>query len=90
MGERDDPLASRARAGWRSSCPPRSPTWRTGRTAATGCWAPVASPYRGDQVAAQAPCSGPVRYDITQDPARGRWYMDASWKTAPGPRAVPG
>jgi len=26
-----------ARAGWRSSCPPRWPAWRTGRTAGTGC-----------------------------------------------------
>jgi hypothetical protein len=25
------------RAGWRSSCPPRWPIWRTGRTAGTGC-----------------------------------------------------
>jgi IS605 OrfB family transposase len=45
---------------------------------------PVAFSYRGDQVAAQA-ASGAVRYDITQDPARGRWYIDASWKTAPVP-----
>ncbi|HEY6314474.1 MAG TPA: hypothetical protein VIY52_27265 [Streptosporangiaceae bacterium] len=40
--------------------------------------------YRGDQVAAQA-ASGAVRYDITCDPARGRWYIDASWKAARGP-----
>ena len=46
--------------------------------------APVAFSYRGDQVAAQAH-SGAIRYDITQDPARGRWYLDASWKTAPAP-----
>jgi hypothetical protein len=26
--------------------------------------------------------SGAVRYDISYDPARGRWYLDASWKTA--------
>jgi ABC transporter len=45
---------------------------------------PVAFSYRGDEVAAQA-ASGAVRYDITQDPARGRWYIDASWKTAPVP-----
>ena len=24
-----------------------------------------------------------VRYDITFDPDRGRWYLDASWKTSP-------
>ena len=46
--------------------------------------APVGFSYRGDQVAAQAH-SGPVRYDISCDPARGRWYIDASWKTAPAP-----
>jgi hypothetical protein len=45
---------------------------------------PVAFAYRGDEVAAQA-ASGAVRYDISHDPARGRWYIDASWKTAPAP-----
>ena len=28
-----------------------------------------------------------VRYDIAYDPARDRWYLDASWKTAPEPAA---
>ncbi len=46
--------------------------------------APVAFRYRGDEVAAQA-ASGPVRYDISHDPVRGRWYLDASWKTTPPP-----
>jgi IS605 OrfB family transposase len=45
---------------------------------------PVRFSYRGDEVAAQA-ASGPVRYDISCDPGRGRWYLDASWKTAPAP-----
>jgi hypothetical protein len=45
---------------------------------------PVAFAYRGDEVAAQA-ASGAVRYDIRHDPARGRWYIDASWKAAPVP-----
>jgi IS605 OrfB family transposase len=45
---------------------------------------PVAFSYRGDEVAAQA-ASGPVRYDISWDPARARWYIDASWTTAPAP-----
>ena len=45
---------------------------------------PVAFSYRGDEVAAQA-ASGAVRYDISHDPARGRWYIDASWRTAPAP-----
>jgi transposase len=26
-----------------------------------------------------------VRYDISYDPDRGRWYLDASWKTVPEP-----
>jgi len=42
--------------------------------------------YRGDEVAAQA-ATGAVRYDIRCDPARGRWYLDASWKAAPAPAA---
>ena len=45
---------------------------------------PVAFAYQGDEVAAQA-ASGAVRYDISHDPARGRWYIDASWKAAPVP-----
>jgi IS605 OrfB family transposase len=44
----------------------------------------VAFRYRGDEVAAQAAC-GAVRYDISRDPGRGRWYIDASWRAAPGP-----
>ncbi len=48
--------------------------------------APVGFSYRGDEVAAQAP-SGAVRYDISHDPARGRWYIDASWTAAPAPPA---
>jgi IS605 OrfB family transposase len=40
--------------------------------------------YRGDEVAAQA-ATGAVRYDISHDPARDRWYLDASWRTSPGP-----
>ena len=47
---------------------------------------PVEFSYRGDEVAAQA-MSGAVRYDISHDPARGRWYIDASWTAAPGPAA---
>ena len=36
-------------------------------------------------MAAQAASRGPVRYDISFDPVKGRWYLDASWKTARGP-----
>jgi hypothetical protein len=45
---------------------------------------PVAFPYRGDEVAAQA-ATGPVRYDIALDAASGRWYLDASWRTQQRP-----
>jgi IS605 OrfB family transposase len=41
---------------------------------------PVEFTYRGGDVAAQA-ATGAVRYDISLDPARGRWYPGASWKT---------
>jgi hypothetical protein len=40
---------------------------------------PVAFGYRVDEWAAQA-ASGAVRYDLWLDPARGRWYADASWR----------
>ncbi len=43
---------------------------------------PVAFPYRGDEVAAQA-ATGAVRYDIAFDPGKGRWYLDASWRIPP-------
>jgi hypothetical protein len=46
---------------------------------------PVGFTYRGSDAAAQA-ATGAIRYDITFDPARRRWYLDASWKTpATGP-----
>ena len=47
---------------------------------------PVQFSYRGDEVAAQA-ATGAVRYDIRHDPARDRWYLDASWQAAPLPAA---
>jgi hypothetical protein len=40
---------------------------------------PVTFGYRVDEWAAQA-VSGAVRYDLWCDPARGRWYADASWR----------
>jgi hypothetical protein len=45
---------------------------------------PVEFTYRGDEVSAQA-VSGAIRYDISHDPARDRWYIDASWRTSPVP-----
>ena len=40
--------------------------------------------HRGNEVAAQA-ATGAVRYDISCDPVRGRWYIDASWRTPARP-----
>ena len=40
---------------------------------------PVTFSYRGDEVAAQA-ATGAVRYDMAFISAKGRWYLDASWK----------
>jgi hypothetical protein len=48
---------------------------------------PVEFSYRRDEVAAQT-ATGAVRYDISRDPASGRWYLDASWKTCPAPAAT--
>jgi hypothetical protein len=45
---------------------------------------PVAFSYRGDEVAAQA-AAGAVRYDITMNPNRQRWYLAASWTVQPSP-----
>jgi hypothetical protein len=45
---------------------------------------PVSFPYRGDEVAAQA-AGGAVRYDISHDPGRDRWYLDASWRVPARP-----
>jgi hypothetical protein len=39
---------------------------------------PVGFSYRSDQWAAQV-ASGAVRYDISYQPERDRWYLDASW-----------
>jgi hypothetical protein len=40
---------------------------------------PVRFSHRAGEWAAQA-ASGAVRYDISFDPARRRWYLDASWQ----------
>jgi len=44
----------------------------------------VAFAYRGEEVAAQA-ATGPVRYDISYDPVKDRWHLDASWKAGACP-----
>jgi hypothetical protein len=46
---------------------------------------PVKFKYREDQWAAQA-ASGAVQYDISYQPDRRRWYLDASWRL---PAALP-
>jgi hypothetical protein len=45
----------------------------------------VAFSHRSDEWATQA-ATGAVRYDVTFDPERNRWYLDASWAT---PKALP-
>ena len=46
---------------------------------------PVRFGHRGQQWAARVASRAAVCYDIGYDPARGRWYLDASWKTTPEP-----
>jgi hypothetical protein len=55
-----------------------------GRAATYRLACPVGFTHRGAEWAAQAE-SGAVRYDILVDPARGRWYLDASWRLPPRP-----
>jgi hypothetical protein len=50
--------------------------------------APVGFAHRGAEWADRVAARRAVRYDIFFDPQRGRWYLDASWKTRPDP--VPG
>ena len=50
--------------------------------------APIRFTHRGAEWADRVSARRAVRYDITYDPARDRWYLDASWKTSPDP--VPG
>ena len=40
---------------------------------------PVTFPHRGEEVAARAQTRRCIRYDITHDPIRDRWYLGASW-----------
>jgi hypothetical protein len=46
---------------------------------------PIRFSHRGNEWAVRIGDRRAVRYDISYDPARGRWYLDASWKTAPAP-----
>lgn len=45
--------------------------------------------HRGEQWADRVGVGAPVRYDITYDPVRRRWYLDASWSTVKKGRQVP-
>jgi hypothetical protein len=45
---------------------------------------PVSFRHRGSEVGGQA-IAGPIRYDISYQPHRRRWYLDASWWLQPGP-----
>jgi IS605 OrfB family transposase len=46
---------------------------------------PVRFSHRGDQWADRIATRRAVRYDISYDPDRGSWYLDASWTAAPEP-----
>ena len=46
---------------------------------------PVQFSHRGAQWWARVTARQAVRYDISHDPGRGRWYLDASWATSPEP-----
>jgi hypothetical protein len=47
--------------------------------------APVRFAYRGEEWRERIWVRQAVRYDISYDPDRDRWYLDASWKTTPEP-----
>jgi hypothetical protein len=49
---------------------------------------PVRFAYRSDEWAERLAARSAVRYDVSYDPERGRWYLDASWKTTPEPAPV--
>jgi hypothetical protein len=46
---------------------------------------PVGFRHRGAQWWARVAARHAVRYDISYDPDRGRWYLDASWAASPAP-----
>ena len=51
--------------------------------------APVAFAYRSAQWTQRVTARRAVPYDITFDPEKGRWYLDASWKQDAVPAAPP-
>lgn len=48
---------------------------------------PVVFNHHSDQWGERVRDRRTVRYDVSFDPARGRWYLDASWTIAPEPVA---
>jgi hypothetical protein len=47
--------------------------------------APIRFAHRGDEWADRVAARRAVHYDIAYDPARDRWYLDASWKATSQP-----
>jgi len=47
--------------------------------------APVRFSFRGEEWAARVAARQAVRYDLSYDSIRGRWYIDASWTITPEP-----
>jgi hypothetical protein len=47
--------------------------------------APIRFCHRGDEWADRVAARQAVRYDLSYDVARGRWYLDASWRISPQP-----
>ena len=45
--------------------------------------APLRFSHRGGEWWARVAARRAVRYDLSYDPGRGRWYLDGSWKTCP-------
>ncbi len=46
---------------------------------------PIRFSHHHDEWEARVTSRRAVRYDISYDPVRGRWYVDASWKSSPQP-----
>jgi hypothetical protein len=49
--------------------------------------APIRFAHRGSEWADRIGARRAIRYDLSYDPGRRRWYLDASWKTTPQPAA---
>ena len=77
----NEPSASTSTDGCGSRFrPPSSRNWAPTCRSPRRCDSPTAAANGWRGWGARA-----VRYDISYDPERGRWYLDASWKTSPEP-----